>query len=167
MAERMGFGRPFTASEVENLKMLVGLGHASPAIARALGRHPQVVRNKCRDLRIPLRPQRKTLEARCQLDSETLDGLKAAAGRYGFATVAPLCRQLLKVVVRDDLFEAVLDPAPQMRTKTVVLQIVGASPVLQRRLVAARDDAPGDSSAYSPSDDPAHPRNRRTPALGE
>ena len=58
----MGFGRSFTASEVENLKILIGLGHASPAIARALGRHPQVIRDKARDLGISLRPQRKTLE---------------------------------------------------------------------------------------------------------
>ena len=125
----MGFGRSFTASEVENLKMLVGLGHASPAIARALGRHPQVIRNKCRDLGIPLRPQRKTLEARCQIDRETLDGLKAAATRYGFATVAPLCRDLLKVVVRDDLFEAVLDLDPRSVSRCKLSHVVIPAPL--------------------------------------
>jgi hypothetical protein len=113
------YGRRWDQAEVDTLKMLVGLNHSSPAIAKQLHRHPQVVRQKAYDLGLRLKPQRKTPEARCKLDRETLAGLSAAAQRYGHTTIPGLLRELLVTIDRDDLYAAILDQPPTQRRTTV------------------------------------------------
>jgi hypothetical protein len=113
------YGRRWDRTEIDTLRMLVGLNFSSPAIARQLRRHPQVVRQKAYDLGLRLKPQRKTPEARCKLDRDTLAGLSAAAQRYGHATIPGLLRELLVTIDRDDLYVAILDQPPAQPRRAV------------------------------------------------
>jgi hypothetical protein len=108
--------RRFTAAELERLRLMADFGHDGKSIARALGRTPQAIRVKCVELGIRLR--RPSVEhRRVKLPLQTWQGLRAAATARG-TTVAGLARLLIEIIVRDNLFSAVVDAPPPLRRAT-------------------------------------------------
>ena len=132
--------RRFTEAEIEKLRLMAECGHDGPTIARVLGRTPQAVRVKCVELGIRLRRPRADQEVRFEADFETVAGLRAAAAAKG-TSVPRLARLLLETIVRDNLFDAIVDDQPRgqvRRERGTVAEIdVADSWMKQRRARAA------------------------------
>ena len=102
--------RRFTVEEIEKMRLMASVGHSGKAIGNALGRTPQSVRVKACELGIRLR--RPSLEARrFKVPRSTWLALQDEAAKLN-TSPGRLARQLLEVVVRDGLVNAVIDPAP-------------------------------------------------------
>ena len=102
--------RRFTPAEIEKLRLRADFGHNGKSIARALDRPPQAIRVKCVELGIKLRPA-SIEHRRVKLPLETWATFRGAAEARG-TTVARLAKLLIETIVRDDLFDAVIDPPP-------------------------------------------------------
>jgi len=136
--------RRFTPADVEKLRFMAGWGHNGKSIALALNRTPQAIRVKCCELGIKLKPQ-SVASRRVRLPVPVWTKLKAAAAAYNM-TVVKLNALLIETIVRDDLFNAVLD-VPPVRTKPVAtarVRFVPARTQIQRELAAAAVRRNGD-----------------------
>jgi hypothetical protein len=112
----------FTPADIDKLRLMADFGHDGKSIARALDRPPQAIRVKCVELGIKLRPP-SVEHRRVKLPLETWASLRRAAEARG-TTIARLARLLIETIVRDDLFDAVIDsappaPRPKAKLKTV------------------------------------------------
>lgn len=105
--------RRFSKVELEKLKLMSEVGHDGKSIARALNRTPQAIRVKCVELGIRLRPP-SMQHRRVKLPLQTWVALRAAAAARGTSPLR-LARLLIEIIVKDDLFEAVIDPLPPPR----------------------------------------------------
>jgi hypothetical protein len=126
--------RRFTEAEIDKLRLMAECGHTGQSIARALDRRPQAIRVKCVELGVRLRRQ-AIANRRVRLPEATRQKLKATADSYNM-TVVRFSELLLETIIRDKLFDAVLDvrsvkpttatrpqpaPEPVRRTKTKTL----------------------------------------------
>jgi hypothetical protein len=100
----------FSEADIEKLRWMAELGHSGTSIARALDRTPQAVRVKTVVLGIRLRPNRKPQALRFKVPDELVGHLHAAGSRRGMKASA-LARLILQMVVKDKLYDAVLDIA--------------------------------------------------------
>jgi hypothetical protein len=106
----------FTPYEIDHIRLMASVGHAGTAIAKSLDRSPQSVRVKCVELGISLRPMKARAEVRTPVEDEVWQKLKIAAKERA-TSVPKLVRMLLRIIVRDRLFEAVIDPPTISRPK--------------------------------------------------
>jgi hypothetical protein len=100
--------RRFAPADIARL--MAECGHSGKSIARNLNRTPQAIRVKCCELGIKLKPQ-SVANRRVRLPVPVWMKLKATADAYGM-TVVKLAALLIETVVRDKLFDAVLDAPP-------------------------------------------------------
>lgn len=128
--------RRFTPADIEKLRLMASWGHDGKSIARSLDRTPQAIRVKCVELGIKLKRQ-SVASRRVRLPVPVWTKLKAAAAAYNM-TVVKLNALLVETIVRDDLFNAVLD-VPPAKTKPVTARVrfVPARTQIQRELAAA------------------------------
>jgi hypothetical protein len=113
--------RRFSHDDIEKLQLMADCGHTGTSIAKALGRTPQAVRVKCCELGIKLKPQ-SVANRRVRLPVPVWGKLKVAADAYGM-TVVKFAALLVEAIVKDRLFDAVLDipkrAAPTRRSRRV------------------------------------------------
>ena len=100
-------------------------GHDGKSIAGSLDRTPAAIRVKCCELGIKLKPQ-SVGSRHVRLPVPVWEKLKAAAAAYNM-TVVKLNALLIETIVRDDLFNAVLD-VPPVRTKPIATARFGFFP---------------------------------------
>jgi hypothetical protein len=111
----MTLTRKFTAEENERIRWLVKLGHSRTAIAKALDRDAQSIKAKLfrMGIRAQLGRSKPRYGPRFQLTDDEWGKLRAAAEERG-ALPSALCGQVVRKVIADDLFAAVIDePMPK------------------------------------------------------
>jgi hypothetical protein len=130
--------RRFTPDELATLMRMAALGHTSVAIGRALGRRPNVIREKCAALGISLMAARvsQSGSVRFRCRASTWDVLRAEAAARGFGSVGHLLRAIVELVVQDKLLDAVIDVAAKPRAPAEAASLrrvmaAGRNPVMQ------------------------------------
>jgi hypothetical protein len=110
--------------DLERVRLMAECGHPGTAIAKALGRSPQAIRSFCCRHGIKLRPAKKPKHgARFKLPDDLFDSFRLAAAQRGMSPTQ-LAALVLRTVIKDDLFAAVLD----LPAKTVSLSDPRSSP---------------------------------------
>ena len=106
--------RVFTPTAINAMRVLAAQGKSASEIAAAVGSTPASVRVKCCQLKISLRrrwQQERQIGRRSlliHLDEADYIALKRKAGETGKSAVE-LSSELLRAVIRGDIYEAVLD----------------------------------------------------------
>lgn len=103
-----------TEEVLAGIPALIEQGLRKSDIAELLGCKASTLQVKCSVAGISLRGTKRKclqLETGLELSEEALAGLRARAAGMG-RTEAQLARELLEVIVRDNLYSAVLDLAP-------------------------------------------------------
>jgi hypothetical protein len=103
-----------TPQVLAGIPALIAQGMGRAEIAERLGCKQSTLQVRCSNAGISLRG-RKRIELRTgeplSLSHEALAGLRARAAAMG-CSEARLASDLLEVIARDNLYDAVLDPAP-------------------------------------------------------
>jgi hypothetical protein len=103
-----------TPQDLAGIPALIEQGLRRADIAERLGCKASTLQVRCSNAGISLR-RRKRLELRAgsqlTLSHEAVAGLRACAAARG-CSEAQLASELLEVIARDDLYDAVLDTAP-------------------------------------------------------
>ena len=106
--------RVFTPTAINAIRVLAAQGKSASEIAAAVGSTPASVRVKCCQLKIPLRrrwQQARQIAARSlliHLDDADYAALRRKAADMQKSAVE-LTGELLRAVIRGDIYEAVLD----------------------------------------------------------
>jgi hypothetical protein len=106
--------RVFTQTAINTIRVLAAQGKSAAEIATAIGSTPASVRVKCCQLKIPLRrpwqqaPRIGGYSLMIYLQDADYAALKRKAAEMQKSTVE-LSSELLKAVIRSDIYEAVLD----------------------------------------------------------
>jgi len=103
-----------TKEVLAGIPAMVARGQRAPAIAEALGCKLNTLKVRCSKARISLRPPgsiRRPREQRSiKINKAALQLLKERAAASG-KTESAMARELLEIIARDNLFDAVLDKA--------------------------------------------------------
>lgn len=114
--------RRFSPEEIKVLREMVRNGASGLAIAKRLNRDPGIIRTKCCDLGLSLRPPRNNDKRRVVLTADTVAALSGAAKARGIG-IARLANELLTKAVRHDLVTRILDDASSFVRPTTATHV--------------------------------------------